>query len=82
MAQSNTQPQSIPPTPLVSRDTTGLGGRLIVLLDEVMSGKTINQARINAVCKIANTYSGLVRAHIAQERYRATGASGLLIDGK
>jgi hypothetical protein len=77
---ANNSIQAVPPVPLVPRDATGLAGSLFLLLDEVMVGKAVNQAKIGAVCKIANAYSGLVRTHIAQEKYRATGAPGLVID--
>jgi hypothetical protein len=75
---NNVQP--VPSAQLVRRDAGGLAGALFVLADEIMSGKRIEQARVNAMCKIATTYSGLVRVHIASERHQSTGAGGLVID--
>lgn len=72
--------QQVPSAPLVPRDAGGIGGALFMLLDDVMSGKNVPPDKVNAVCRIATAYGRIVRTAIAQERHRATGASGLVIN--
>lgn len=80
MSEGKGQVQQVPSVPLVERSGGGIGGALFALLDDIMAGKAVSTQKVSAVCKIASAYGHLVRVTIAQERHRATGAAGLVIN--
>lgn len=83
-SNGNGQPQRVPPTELLARNSGGLAGALFHLADDIAAGRDVDHKAIGSLTKIVGSYCNLARTHIQLEKASVAMRKPveLVIDGK